>query len=441
VVHGSWQLLTDDPDERAWFQDLGTVLRHAATPAGPKNRLRHVARLELGGRVYFCKTFVSTQWKNRVRFRCTAPVAKDDAQRECAVTEALRANGFAAPRPVARGREGPSSYYVCAELPGRSLTAVFAAGAGTAALAARAAEHCGRLLAAGFRLPDLGPDHVFVRGEAPAFEFAVLDLHNGGLARPGPAPGRLCRRVLRRFLRSSRGLPVTASMALRFAVRLLRAAGRGASVRAVLRSLAPFATAARYEVAGKSRAYAERNPARAARELALLARVWPGRPGETVLDLPCGAGRLLPLLRDRFGHRVVHADGALAMLCEARCSATSPPPSVLADALATPFADRCVDGVVMFRFLHHLPAEAAARALAEACRTARRFVVVSFFHPCSFHHLARLARHVGGRSPTRFTRTLGQVRRELERHGFLLHATAADLPFARDLWLASFVRR
>ena len=440
-MHGSWQLLTDDRDERAWFADLDTTLQHAATPAGPKNRLRHVARIEVGGRTFFCKTFVATQWKNRLRFLCTAPVAPNDAERERRVTEALRAAGQAAPRPVACGRRGPSSYYVCAELPGRSLAATFAAGAGSASLAARAAEHCGALLAAGFRLPDLAPDHVFVSGTAPAWQFAVLDLHNGGLGRPGPAPRRLCRRVLRRFLRAARLLPVTAPVALRFAVRLLRAAGRGGSARAVLRTLEPYSTAARYEVAGKSLAYAERNPARAARELALLARVWPGRPGEAVLDLPCGAGRLLPLLRDTLGHRVVHADGALAMLCEARCSASPPAPAVLADALCTPFADRCVDGVVMFRFLHHLPAEGAAQALAEACRAARRFVVVSFFHPCSFHHLARAVRQFGGRGATRFARTLGQVRAELERHGFVLHKTAADLPFARDLWLASFVRR
>jgi len=149
---------------------------------------------------------------------------------------------------------------------------------------------------------------------------------------------------------------------------------------------------------------------------------------------------LLAPLRDHLRHRVVHADGALAMLQQARAAARQPAPSVQADALALPFANLCVDGVVMFRFLHHLPAELSAQALAEACRVAARFVVVSFFHPCSFHHLTRMLRRIGGSPPTRFARTLAQVQRELARHGFVLHRSAADLPFARDLWLASFVR-
>ena len=110
------------------------------------------------------------------------------------------------------------------------------------------------------------------------------------------------------------------------------------------------------------------------------------------------------------------------------------------DALQMPFCDRAFDGVVMFRFLHHLPAGASDRAIAEACRVARRFVVVSFFHPCSLHHAQRLLRRLGGTADTRFTRRLGNVRAAFARAGFRLVAHAAQLPFARDLWLASFER-
>jgi ubiquinone/menaquinone biosynthesis C-methylase UbiE len=203
--------------------------------------------------------------------------------------------------------------------------------------------------------------------------------------------------------------------------------------------LPPFATASRYEVPGKSVAYAGRNPARAARELVLLQQVWPGRRGETVLDLPCGAGRLLPLLADTFGHRVVQADGALAMLRLARAGASAVA-AVRADALHMPFHDRTFDGVVMFRFLHHLAPEASRRAIAEACRTARRFVVVSFFHPCSFHHLQRRLKQLAGGTPTRFALRLPQLATTFAEHGFVLHKSASELPFARDLWVAAFVR-
>ncbi|MBL8749572.1 MAG: methyltransferase domain-containing protein [Planctomycetes bacterium] len=436
-MHDRWHLATDDERERSAFASLDAVLRLPAEPAGPPNRLRHVRCLRTATGTYFLKTFVRTQWKNRIRFGLTAPRARDDGEREFAVATALRAAGFAAPRPIARGRRGSASFFLCAELVGRSCHDLAAHGAADADLRRAVAEHCGALLAAGFRLPDLSADHVFVHGPAGERSLAVLDLHNGSLGDAGPVPTKLAVRVLRRFARSARDLPITAVQAFVFAARLLRAAGRrGDTARAVLARLPAFETAARYDVAGKNVAYAERNPRRVARERKLLLRVWPGRTGESVLDLPCGAGRLRPLLQER-GHRVVQGDHSFAML---RLAAAPDTPAVRADALALPFANRCVDGVVTFRFLHHLTADARARAIAEACRIARRFVVVSFFHPCSFHHLRRRFASLS-RAPTRHAVGLRTIARDFAAHGFVLHTKAAELPFARDLWVASFVRR
>ncbi|MBX3463324.1 MAG: methyltransferase domain-containing protein [Planctomycetes bacterium] len=435
-----WQLWSEDADERRAFADLATTLRLPATPVGPPNRWRQVARIDLGGRAYFLKRFARTQWKNRLAFATTAPRARDDAERERMVAAALRAAGLEAPRPVAAGRDGAASFLVLAALPGTSCRDLLAAGQADAVLTRTAARHCGRLLAAGFHLPDLSADHVFARRDGPVWRLAVLDLHNGRLAPPGPPSRRLARRVLRRFQRSVRPLPIGRSAALRFAVRLLRAAGlRAAERRAVLAALPPFATAARYERPGRSTLYATRNPRRGEREAALLQRVWPGHAGETVLDLPCGAGRLRPFLAAR-GHVVVQADGAMAMLREARTGAPGSGHLVQADALAMPFADGAVDGVVLFRFLHHLDGPARARAIAEACRVARRFVVVSFFHACSLHHLQRQLRRALGAPPTRFATTLGRLGSRFARHGFRRTAHAADWPFARDLWLAAFER-
>ncbi len=435
----AWHLLTDDPDERARFADLARVLALPGQPAGPPNRLRSVRRLD-GAVPTFLKTFTATQWQNRLRFATSRPRARDDAEREWRVTAALREAGFAAPRPLATGRDGRTSYYLCASLPGRALVDLLAEGAVDARLRAAVARHCGTLLAAGFRLPDLSADHVFVEADGGGWRFGVLDLHNGALGARGRPPRQVLVRVLRRFARSVRHLPVRKDQALRFAARLLRAAGLPRrDRRMLLRRQPPFATAARYEVPGKSAAYAERNPRRAARELDLLRAVWPGRRGERVLDLPCGAGRLLPFLREH-GHPIVQADGAFAMLAEAGRRGDDAALRVQADALQFPFADRAVDGVVMFRFLHHLANADARAAIAEACRTARRFVVVSFFHPCSAHHLSRRLRRLSGRGATRHARTLRQIRADFARAGFTLAAHAADLPFARDLWLASFVR-
>ncbi|MFK7741877.1 MAG: methyltransferase domain-containing protein [Planctomycetota bacterium] len=434
----SWQLFTDDAAERAAFANLDGTLQHESTKAGPPNRLRQVTCIEFGGRRYFLKTFQRTQPKNRLRFLTTRPLAKDDADRECKVTQALRAHGVAAPRPIAYGRRGATSYYLCCELAGEPLADLLAAGRIDAQLLRASAAFCGTLLRAGFSLPDLSADHVFV---ADATRFAVLDLHNGALAAaPGTPSRKLLRRVLRRFARSVRELPIAREAAIRFALRLLRQAGAGRELRrSLLTAAQSFGTAARYEQDGRSRRYADRNPARTAEELRLLAAVWPGRPHESVLDLPCGAGRLLPFLQER-GHRVVQADGAFGMLRETSARQRSGGQLVQADALRMPFADAAVDGLVLFRFLHHLPPDARRVALAEACRVASRFVVVSFFHPCSTHHVRRRLQALTGRPATRFAMTLGALRRQMQANGFGLVRHQAQLPYARDLWLASFER-
>jgi ubiquinone/menaquinone biosynthesis C-methylase UbiE len=442
-VPTTWRLFTDDEAERQAFASLAATLKLPSEPAGPPNRLRHVVRLKHAGQSYYLKTFQKTQWKNRVHFKLSEPRAVDDADRERKVTDALRQAGYQAPRPVAYGRDGATAYYLCAQLPGESLAEHMQKGAVDAVLARQLAAHCGKLLAAGFQLPDLSADHVFPGvddGIAAHRQPAVLDLHNGGTCAAGAPTRKVLGRVLRRFARSVRSLPVDRKLAIAFAVRLLRHAGTAKPQRRQLLTAAqPFGTAARYELGNRSHNYAERNPKRAKRERELLERIWPGRQNETVLDLPCGTGRLLPFLRDH-GHRVAQGDGAFAMLKQADSRGMRGELLIQANALQVPFGDACVDGVVMFRFLHHLPPEAAKNAIAEACRVARRFVVVSFFHPCSMHHLQRRTRQLLGTPATRFAMTLATIKKTAKRHGFELHQSTAQLPFARDLWLASFTR-
>ena len=50
----------------------------------------------------------------------------------------------------------------------------------------------------------------------------------------------------------------------------------------------------------------------------MLAAVWPGRTGDRVLDVPCGAGRVADYLERELGARAVGADRSRAMLGEAR---------------------------------------------------------------------------------------------------------------------------
>lgn len=120
------------------------------------------------------------------------------------------------------------------------------------------------------------------------------------------------------------------------------------------------------------------------RELALVGRALEraGASGR-VLDCPCGAGRLVPVLL-RGADEVVGADLSMAMVSEAR-DALAPEVaagrvSLLASgAGALPFGDGAFDVAVCHRLLHHVPeAEARLRILRELARVARNAVVLSF---------------------------------------------------------------
>lgn len=437
---GEWHWFEATAVERALVPSLDAVLALPREAAAPPNRLRRVHRLQVAGTTCFLKEYQGTQWKNRLRNQFSAPGARSDAEREALVTCELRAAGVRAPRPLGWGVHHGMQYYLCAQLEGQSVAQLAVRGL-PAGAARELARFAGGLFAQGFSLPDLSPDHVYVcEGDEGARDFGVLDLHNGSTCTRGTD-----RRALRRMLR--RWLPLVGTVgrgaALRFALRTCASAGLSRpETRRLVASLPAPADGSQYERAGKSRAYAGRNRSRHRRELDLLQAVWPGAVGDAVLDVPCGAGRLLPFLRER-NCSVAWADAALAMLATARAEAgAGAPPAVRADACALPFADRSVDGVVMFRFLHHLHASSARLALAEACRVARRHVTVSFFHPCSVHGMVRRIRAwLRGAETGRHAVTLGSLRKWMGEHGYELHAVRAQLPMVRDLWVASFVRR
>lgn len=430
-MNRSWTLLEADAEERAAFTDLATTLRLPWTPAAPPNRLRHVRRVQLGERICFVKVFEHTQWKNRMRGLWAAPHVVHDAQREAAVASALRAAGFAAARPIAVGTDGPRSVYVCAELPGSSLLAQLRAGAADRHLLRAAAGWAGSIAQAGFLLPDLKLEHIHVLPGAQ-LRFGVLDLHNGRLGT------RVRRRDALRWLRHLRqelvAVPLGPTTALGVAAHLLTSAGLGAARRELLRAVPPLSTHSRYDVPGRSAGYRERNPARARRELALLLRVWPGRADESVLDVPCGTGRFATALPGRWcgldrSHAMARAAAAIA---GARVAVAS------ADRL--PLADRSVDGVLQFRFLHHLAPDQARAALAEATRVARRFLVLSHFHPLAVHGLRRrLLGRLLRRPHTRHSVWPAELQRWLAAHGFVPQAAAAE-GWLRELRIAVFVR-
>lgn len=107
--------------------------------------------------------------------------------------------------------------------------------------------------------------------------------------------------------------------------------------------------------------------------------------GSRVLDLPCGTGRLLPMLLEG-GYRVTAADVSSHMIDQARMFAARcnlPSDTVefaTADVLATGFDDHAFDAVVCNRLFHHFgQPDTRIAALEELARISSGPIVLSFF--------------------------------------------------------------
>lgn len=139
-----------------------------------------------------------------------------------------------------------------------------------------------------------------------------------------------------------------------------------------------------------------------------------------VLDCPCGAGRLAPVLLRR-AVRLVATDLSGPMVREAaaalaRGAAARRVAFVRASAQALPFPAGAFDTAVCSRLLHHLadPGERAA-LLRELARVAGRWVVLSF------HDATALKRRLQGKRPrSRVALTPEQLAAEAAAAGLVL---------------------
>ncbi|MFQ5457906.1 MAG: class I SAM-dependent methyltransferase, partial [Myxococcota bacterium] len=164
-------------------------------------------------------------------------------------------------------------------------------------------------------------------------------------------------------------------------------------------------------------------------------------PGERIVDLGCGTGRLLPALVAR-GARVFGADFSLASLKIARQKA---PGAVLvqADLTRLPFKPGVFDRAVSHHVLHHLPDAAGRRkVLGEAARTLRKEgeIVLTCYNDALLKRLLspREERHPGGIFYHRFRP--GELRRLFEGCFDILEDTGIRHIPARSIGERLFTR-
>ena len=139
-----------------------------------------------------------------------------------------------------------------------------------------------------------------------------------------------------------------------------------------------------------------------------------------VLDVPCGAGRLTPLL-EPVASRLVSADYSPSMVKVLR--RVRGHAGLVSDAFHLPFADGSFDLVFSARLSHHIAdSELRARYLGEVMRVSRAWTIATVFDSDSLkNRLRELRRRFTGKR-SKHTLSRQQVAAIAERAGFGIEA-------------------
>jgi ubiquinone/menaquinone biosynthesis C-methylase UbiE len=180
-------------------------------------------------------------------------------------------------------------------------------------------------------------------------------------------------------------------------------------------------------------------------EMKLLDRAFSLIPKtHTVMDLPCGGGRVFLRLASH-GYKVKAGDLSDAMIAIAQQNADKAGLGITvekADVEHLTHPDRSIDTMVCFRLFQHFPTPAIRqRAVSELCRVSKQYVVLSYFSPFSWTQAKLILREkLGGRKLRKFPTSLNEVEGYFANSGFRLVKDFGQLPYIKSLHLAVFER-
>lgn len=108
-------------------------------------------------------------------------------------------------------------------------------------------------------------------------------------------------------------------------------------------------------------------------------------PGDCVLDVPCGYGRMGPALLGA-GSRVFCADIAIEMASRCAARLRRRADTVVADTVRLPFEDGSFDAAICMRLIQHgFTGERLCALMRELARVSRRIIVASFYETRTLH--------------------------------------------------------
>ncbi len=140
----------------------------------------------------------------------------------------------------------------------------------------------------------------------------------------------------------------------------------------------------------------------------------------TMLEIPCGGGRISPKLV-KATDLLIQADVGLGQILYGMTKERLKIPQIwmTASAFRIPLQDSSLDAAICIRLSHHLPTSKQREdLLTELLRVARRYVVMTFFDYHSIKNSLRRLRY----SKPKLTMTLSQVASIAAMHGAKLVA-------------------
>jgi SAM-dependent methyltransferase len=174
------------------------------------------------------------------------------------------------------------------------------------------------------------------------------------------------------------------------------------------------------------------NETRVARKL--IAEIASKTDINTALDLPCGYGRLMPILRKHVPH-VFEADWSFPLLKIAQKNQRANPSLkeadayIRANALYMPFADQSFDLVLSIRLCHHIR-EYSERLtyVHELLRISRQWVVFTYFDYYSIKNIWREIRRIFNGKRSKWTLKESEINQIAQEMGFEVFRS---IPLAR----------
>ena len=163
-----------------------------------------------------------------------------------------------------------------------------------------------------------------------------------------------------------------------------------------------------------------------------------GRPIRTALDIPCGTGRIFPLLAS-LNITVTEADLSNEMLNAARKKIGESQfilEYIQSSAESMPFPDNHFDAVFSIRFFFHLSQEVRRRAVKEMARVSRQWVILDYRHRYTLKYLLKQLKIRLGISSRQFNRVSKRdIEDDFKEAGLEVIGIFPTSPSFSDKWI------